>query len=237
MKPLCSVLFTVLFTGCEVHSHNDCPQCRPTRRVDVRVEVNRRPPKREMPPRDVKYRVGKASQVVMDLPISARQRNYDGGSCVCASTISLLRWQGRDADAAKVRQHCSGGQGSDSLHAKLDRLGIRYAYTTSGDVRFLEWAIRTRRGAGITFYPGHFVNLVGLTKTTAVLLDNNRVERYITLPRREFEQRWRAYGGWATTVVYAPPPPPAYRAHQAAAGRSFQLTAHRSSVENPEIKP
>ncbi|HEX5443715.1 MAG TPA: hypothetical protein VFW87_07800 [Pirellulales bacterium] len=148
---------------------------------------------------------------VMNLPPAARCRNYAGGSCVIASTISLLRWQGLDELAERFRRLYSGGQSADSLHAKLDAHALRYACTTRGDVRFLEWAIRTRRGAGITFYPMHFVNLVDLTPTHAVLLDNNRVERYITLPRREFEQRWRAYGGWATTVVYAPAPPVAKR--------------------------
>ena len=146
---------------------------------------------------------------VMNLPVAARCRNYAGGSCVIASTISLLRWQGLDELAERFRRLYSGGQSADSLHAKLDANHLRYAFTTRGDVRFLEWAIRTRRGAGITFYPMHFVNLVDLTPTHVVLLDNNCVERYITLPRREFEDRWRAYGGWATTVVYAPAPPPA----------------------------
>ena len=148
---------------------------------------------------------------VMNLPSAARCRNYAGGSCVIASTVSLLRWQGLDELAERFRRLYSGGQSSDSLHAKLDAHDLRYACTTRGDVRFLEWAIRTRRGAGITFYPMHFVNLVDLTPTHAVLLDNNHTERYITLPRREFEARWRAYGGWATTLVYAPAPPVATR--------------------------
>lgn len=210
-----SLAAAVLFGGgCAVRE--DCPTCRPAanRRVDVRVEVNRRPRRAEdsLPPSGMQYRLLRAAEhPAMNLPARARQKNYDGGSCVCASTISLLRWAGRDDLAERVRRICSGGQSAGSLHAKLDRLGIRYAATETGDVRFLEWAIRTRRGAGITFYPMHFVNLVDLTPTHAVLLDNNRVQRYITLPRREFVARWRSYGGWATAVVYAPAPAPAYR--------------------------
>jgi hypothetical protein len=144
---------------------------------------------------------------VMNLPMEARCRNYGGGSCVCASTISLLRWQGRDDLAQGLRANCGGGQSAGSLHAHLERLGVRYAYTTSGDVSFLEWAVRTRRGCGITFYPAHFVNLVDLTADEATLLDNNRVGQYITLPRDEFVRRWRGYGGWATAVVYSPAAP------------------------------
>ena len=148
---------------------------------------------------------------IVDLPLAARCRNYAGGSCVCASTISLLRWQGRDDLAAALRTSCIGGQSAGSLHAHLDRLGVRYATTTSGDLAFLQWAIRTRRGCGITYYPMHYVNLVDLTRDHATLLDNNRVAQYITIPRDEFLRRWRGYGGWATTVVYAPAAPLAKR--------------------------
>ena len=149
---------------------------------------------------------------IMNLPLEARQKNYGtGGSCVCASTISCLRWQGRDDLADKVRSSCAGGQSSQSLNAKLERLGIRYAYTVSGDVSFLEWACRTRRGSGIGFYSSHYVNLVHLDATRAVLLDNNRVGKYITMTRAEFLRRWRQqYGGWACTVVYSPAPPVAF---------------------------
>ncbi|HUY37086.1 MAG TPA: hypothetical protein VMV69_30505 [Pirellulales bacterium] len=147
----------------------------------------------------------------MNLPLAARCENYDGGSCVCAATISCLRWQGRDDLARKVRRICSGGQSSGGLHEKLDRLGIRYASTTHGDVKLLEWAVRTRRGSGITFYGNHFVNLVHLDAEKAILLDNNRTARYILIPREEFVRRWQVeYGGWATVPVYSPAPPLAY---------------------------
>ena len=148
---------------------------------------------------------------VMNLPLEARCRNYGGVSCVCASTISLLRWQCRDELAAALRTVCVGGQSAGSLHAHLEHLGVRYAFTTSGDVTFLEWAIRTRRGCGITYYPAHYVNLVDLTDDHATLLDNNRVVQYLTVPRDEFIRQWRSYGGWATAVVYAPAAPIARR--------------------------
>ncbi|HET6878669.1 MAG TPA: hypothetical protein VFI31_00770 [Pirellulales bacterium] len=151
-----------------------------------------------------------AEHPTMNLPLEARCKNYGGGSCVCASTISLLRWQGRDDLAAALRNTCAGGQSAASLHAKLERLGVYYAATTSGDVAFLEWAVRTRRGCGLTFYPMHYVNLVDLTDDQATLLDNNRVGQYITLPRDEFVRRWRGYGGWATAVVYSPAAPLAH---------------------------
>ena len=148
---------------------------------------------------------------VVNLPLHARCRNYAGGSCVIASTVSLFRWQGRDDLAELFRRAYSGGQSASSLHAKLDSRGVRYAYTTSGDAAFLDWACRTRRGAGVTFFANHFICLVHLDGQRAILLDNNRVGQYITLPRDEFLRRWRGYGGWATTPVYSPAAPLAWK--------------------------
>lgn len=148
---------------------------------------------------------------VVNLPLHARCRNYAGGSCVIASTVSLFRWQGRDDLADLFRRAYSGGQSASSLHAKLEARGVRYAYTTSGDAAFLDWACRTRRGAGVTFFANHFICLVHLDGQRAILLDNNRVGQYITLPRDEFLRRWRGYGGWATTPVYSPAAPLAWK--------------------------
>ena len=54
-------------------------------------------------------------------------------------------------------------------------------------------------------------NFFGGPHRRAILLDNNRVGQYITLPREEFLRRWRGYGGWATTPVYSPAAPPAWK--------------------------
>jgi hypothetical protein len=93
------------------------------------------------------------------------------------------------------------------LHERLDHARLRYAYTTSGDAAFLEWALRTRRGAGITYFPNHAVNLVHLDSERAGLLDNNRIGQIVWIERSEFLRQWKNYGGWAWTLVYDPPPP------------------------------
>jgi hypothetical protein len=85
--------------------------------------------------------------------------------------------------------------------------GLRYAYTASGNVEFLEWATRNRYAAGIFYYPKHAVNLVELNEDHAVLLDNNRVGNYIYVPRDEFIEKWLGYGGFAWTIIYSAPPP------------------------------
>lgn len=148
----------------------------------------------------------------VNLPLSMRQKNWLGdrgeGSCVWASTISLLRWQGRYRTADWVRSNCGGGEWPDDHAGKLDRAGIRYAYVTNGDVRFLEWCCRTRRGAGVTVMGGaHCVNLVYLDDRWACLLDNNDVQHYRWVPRETFLAEWQASYGWGFTVVYSPTPP------------------------------
>ena len=68
--------------------------------------------------------------------------------------VSLLRWQGRYRTADWVRQNCGDGEWPDDMAQRLDEANIRYAYVTNGDVKFLEWACRTRRGCGITVMGG-----------------------------------------------------------------------------------
>jgi hypothetical protein len=144
---------------------------------------------------------------VVDVPAPLRTPNWGGGSCVHASTVHLLHWQGQHELAEWWRRTYSGGEYSTRLHQRLDAANLRFAYTTSGDAAFLEWALRTRRGAGITYFPNHAVNLVHLDSERAGLLDNNRVGQTIWIPRDEFLRQWKAYGGWAWTLVYTPPPP------------------------------
>jgi hypothetical protein len=122
--------------------------------------------------------------------------------------ISLLRWQGRYNTADWVRQNCGGGEWPADMAKTLDGANVRYAYTTSGDVKFLEWACRTRRGCGITIMGGaHMVALVHLDDKWAALLDNNNVAEYRWVPRESLLAEWRASDGWAITPVYTPAAP------------------------------
>lgn len=153
-----------------------------------------------------------AARPVVDVPAALRQRNWVGsqgeGSCVWASTITLLNWQSRYKTAQWIKDHCGNGAGPEDLSAKLDKLGVRYAYTTSGDVNFLEWCIRTRRGAGVTTMGGaHCENLVHLDAKWAGVLDNNNPNKIKWVPRETFLSEWRASMGWAFTVVYTPAAP------------------------------
>lgn len=148
----------------------------------------------------------------VNVPLALRQSNWIGnqgeGSCVHATMISLLRWQGRLNKADYWRQTYGNGEWPDDLAAKFDRENVRYAYTTDGDVRFLEWACRTRRGCGITVMGGaHMVALVHLDAQWAAILDNNSVSKFKWVPRATLIAEWKASHGWAVAPIYTPAAP------------------------------
>jgi hypothetical protein len=151
--------------------------------------------------------------VVMDLPPSLRQSNWGGGSCVHASTVSLLRWQGQYEMADWWRQNYSGGEGISRLVKRMDAAGLRFAYTDNGDWSFLQWCMRTGRGAGIFYKTNHAINCVGMDASYVYLLDNNNTSYpekngyWERVSKEEFKRRWLSYGGVAWTLVYYPPAP------------------------------
>ncbi len=147
----------------------------------------------------------------MDLPVQLREENYAGGSCVHASMVSVLRWQGFEELADWWQGQYRGGEGIGGLVSKADRTGLRFAYTSSGDTDFLEWCSRTRRGAVIFYYSAHSITFCGFNSGDAVVMDNNRVDKLIRIPKADFLRRWRGYGGVALTPVYSPNPPRPWR--------------------------
>jgi hypothetical protein len=148
----------------------------------------------------------------VDLPDRWRCRNWTGprgeGSCVHASMVHLLHWQGRHQLARWWKEQYSDGETAEGLAAKLTAAGVRFAETRKGDAAFLEWALRTRRGAAVVVMQGaHMVNLVGLDRDHARLLDSNAPDRVQQVGRDAFLRDWIASGGWAVTPLGAPMPP------------------------------
>ena len=148
----------------------------------------------------------------INLPVSLRQPNWIGnrneGSCVHATMISLLRWQGRHNTADYWRRNYGNGEWPEDLAAKFNREGLRYAYVTNGDVGFLDWACSTRRGCGVTVMGGrHMVALVHFDNEWAGILDNNDTDAITWVPRDTFVSEWQNSNGWAVTPVYNPAPP------------------------------
>ena len=149
---------------------------------------------------------------LIDLPKAWRRRNWVGnknqGSCVHASLAHLLHWQGQHELAEWWRANNANGETAEGLAQKLEAAKVQFAEVRNGDVSFLDWAIRTRRGANVVVQDGaHMVTLAGLDKATAWILDSNHPDRLQEMPRAEFLSEWKKSGGWAVTVVGPPPPP------------------------------
>jgi hypothetical protein len=149
---------------------------------------------------------------LLNIPLAYRRKNWTGnrgqGSCVHAAFVNLLHWQGQHTRAEWWAANHANGETADSMATKLEAAGLPFAETRSGDEAFLEWAIRTRRGAGVVVQNGaHMVNLVGLTRQTAQILDSNSPERIQHRPRDDFVREWKESGGWAVTPVGTPLPP------------------------------
>ncbi|HUU23463.1 MAG TPA: hypothetical protein VM389_13105 [Phycisphaerae bacterium] len=143
----------------------------------------------------------------VDIPRQWRIDNYGGGSCNHAAFAQVLVWQ-KQPDLAKWwTATYSGGEDAEGLGQKADKKGLRFAATYDGDVEFLEWCSRTRRGAAIHYYDNHAITFCGFAGDVAIVLNNNNTSNYTRIPKAEFIARWRGYGGKAITVVYDPPPP------------------------------
>lgn len=150
----------------------------------------------------------------LNIPGKIREANYAGGSCVHASTVTLLRWQRQYALASWWRSTYYGGETWPGWEAKANAANLKWASTHNNyDVAFLEKATETRRGCMVTKFGGrHMVTLVHLDKANvpnakAGILDNNDISIIQWMPRDQFLAEWRASYSWAATVIYTPPPP------------------------------
>lgn len=151
---------------------------------------------------------------VFNLPYKLRQENWLGpnmsGSCVHASFVMLLRWQGQYELADWWKGRYADGEYYDRFCRRLDAAGIKYAsINNTYDPAFLDWAIATRRGCMVACMNGrHMVVLAHLTATQAGILDNNDIGRIHWYSREAFLKEWRESGCWALTPVGSPVPPP-----------------------------
>lgn len=152
----------------------------------------------------------------MNLPEDLRQENWGTGSCVHASTISVLRWQGAFRLADWWRKAYEGGETASGIQDKLTRAKVKFYATENGNPQVLEYASKSRRGAILWYFPNHCVTFVGFAekngKPHALLLDNNRTKNWIWIEKQAFLKAWVGYGGFALCPLGDPPPPPLYPA-------------------------
>ncbi len=167
--------------------------------------------------RDTGRTAGSVREVpVVNVPRVCRAANWTSageGSCVHASLVTLLRWQGLSEHADWWASCHAGGETPVTLAPQLLAAGLDFAETRDGNVGFLEWAVRTRRGACVTVQGGrHMVCLVHLDERRAGLIDNNSPEQVVWLTRQQFLDEWQSSRWrWAITPVYNPPPQPPWQ--------------------------
>jgi hypothetical protein len=166
----------------------------------------------------------KAETPSINPPVSIRVRNWLGGtsgregSCAHASTLNMLHWQNEFELARIWRSKYSGGEYASRLRERLDREGVRYAYTEQANLALLDYAHETRRGAVIWWKPSHACTFCGWVeidgKIHAVILDNNFPERFEYTEKNRFHRLWASYGGFGLTILGDPPSPPPFRAYE-----------------------
>ena len=151
------------------------------------------------------------AQPVIDIAVEQRQRNPDG-SCVHCSWVTTLNHQRMYEMADDWFATYRRGESSSGLRRKASAEGIPFADTTSGDVAFVDWAIRTRRGCLVNDKPNHVRTLVGLDPAgtpgaKAWVLDNNgNAKKLHEYGREEWIRMWKRRGGWAAAPLYDPQP-------------------------------
>lgn len=166
-----------------------------------------------------------------NLPLELRQKNwaskdretYGQGSCVFASLTSHSRWLNQLGLAEEVRSTFQGGEYETRLIQKLDALkskypDLEYAYTRKADPRFLDWCNAERRGCILWWKPYHCCAFMGWVtragKQYAVILDNNRTERFELTEREQFIRLWAGYGGFGLCLMYDPAPTVPYPSYE-----------------------
>ncbi len=201
MQRLLMVLTLLMFVGCD----------EPTLTIDLGlgpvVPIS-------IPNQDYDYPGYELERPTVNLETAFRQSNWLGsrrqGSCVHSTMVMLFRWQGQFEMADYWKKTFGDGEYSSGLAVKMDRAGVRYAYTASrNDVSFLEWACDTRRGCGVAVNNGrHMVMLVGLDDEYAGILDNNSIGNFKWIKRETFLADWRRSGSWAVVPICGTVPPP-----------------------------
>lgn len=161
-----------------------------------------------------------------NVPSVLRYKNWPdskgSGSCVIASSCSAFEWGNRPDLAQKFRKNYAGGQTENSILQKYADNKIRFVVTKDpkivereggyryGDPKILELCSETRRACIIWYFPNHCVTFVGFSQwqgqEVAWLLDNNRKERFIPIPKGQFLTEWRGFGGFAAIPWLTPAP-------------------------------
>lgn len=146
----------------------------------------------------------------MDLAAFWR-KTYAGGESYNGLTSKLNRNKvpyysvagGGNNDVASIQ-----GDAKDFIQFCSTRGGSYQTFR--GEESVLERCTKDRRGGVIFYYPNHSIMFCGFTPDgkDAVVLDNNRIEKFIVIEKQEFLRKWRGYGGVCVVPTVGNPRPP-----------------------------
>jgi hypothetical protein len=166
----------------------------------------------------------------VNLPVSIRQKNFLGGqagnegSCAHASLMSCFHWLNKFDLAKKWRSQYNGGEYGSRMRERLDREGVKYAYTDDGSLELFDFAHNNRLGAILWWKPRHCCTFVGWVEDTrgtvyACILDNNSTAQFELTEKSQFKRLHDGYGGFALCPVGDPPSLPPYRSYERISAR------------------
>lgn len=177
------------------------------------------------------------TEVAVDLPKDKHVKNTAGtdgaGLCVWASIQMHATWLNSQPlmDAMIRMQKEKGGGWPERVAEKMKEWApqIPYVQSEGSDPAILDLAIKTQRGACVTYGQSeryvssgnpsgtiaHMVLLSHLDppshpRPMAAIIDNNFPGTWEWMPRDEFLRRWKhpSGSGWAVVILEPPPPPP-----------------------------
>ena len=171
-----------------------------------------------------------AEEIQCDLPSSECKKNVGGrdgaGLCVFTSIEYAARWQNEPRlfnFQLEMTREPGGGypEKVDQMIAKYGA-GAQYVQSTTGDLELLRAALRSGRGAGIT-YMGfdphygnarriyHMVFLAHLSERWFAIIDNNWPNEVVWMSVAEGRKRWgdpKTGDGWCVILLLPGPPAP-----------------------------
>lgn len=123
-------------------------------------------------------------------------------SCVHASVCNCMKTANLWDKAEEHWQKYKGdfnGEGSGSISEKLTKGGVRHKIVHSEEM--LIESLRAGRGAAVTCFGAHVVNLAGKINDEAYLVDNNDPTYYKILPWDSFMRNFKRSGNWAVIIL------------------------------------
>ncbi len=133
-----------------------------------------------------------------------RQKNY-GPSCLHAAMITMLRWQGLNAQAKWWRHSFRGGESHQAASKKLELAKIRYKATYKSNINVLEYASDRKLGAVIDWGENgghHAVFFCGFNGRFAAMINPN-TNKLHTYDKARFVAYWKQCGGRALVTLYS----------------------------------